>query len=216
MILQIADILSAAECAAICEVLADESLWCDGKTTAGGAAKRAKNNRQADPAAAPVRGARTKIESALRANRVFSAAAQPAAFARILLSRYEVGMAYGDHVDAAYMDGIRADLSFTLFLNRPDRYEGGELIIDTAGQTDEVKLPAGALVLYPSTSIHRVAPVTSGSRLAAVGWIKSRVRSSEARAILYDLACAIEDAADDAMRLRLNNIRNNLLRLFGE
>ena len=216
MLLQIADVLSVSECAAICDALNDESLWRDGKITAGGAAKRAKNNRQANPDAPSVRGARAKIESSLRSNRVFSAAAQPAAFARILLSRYEAGMAYGDHVDAAYMDGVRADLSFTLFLNEPDDYAGGELIIDTAGQKDEVKLPAGALVLYPSTSIHRVAPVSNGSRLAAVGWIKSRVRSGEARAVLYELACAIEDATDEALRLRLNNIRNNLLRLFGE
>ena len=216
MLFQLVNILSSAECAAICEVLADDGLWRDGKTTAGGAAKDAKNNQQADPAATSVRGARTKIESALRGSSVFTAAAQPAAFARILLSRYESGMAYGDHVDAAYMDGVRADLSFTLFLNDPDQYEGGELVIDTAGQTDEIKLPAGALVLYPSTSIHRVAPVTNGVRLAAVGWVKSRIRSSDARAVLYDLACVIEDAADPSLRLRLNNIRNNLLRLFGE
>ena len=216
MLFQLVNILSSTECAAICEVLADDSLWRDGKTTAGGAAKDAKNNQQADPAAASVRGARTKIESALRGSSVFTAAAQPAAFARILLSRYESGMAYGDHVDAAYMDNVRADLSFTLFLNDPDQYGGGELVIDTAGQTDEIKLPAGALVLYPSTSIHRVATVTSGVRLAAVGWVKSRVRSGDARAVLYDLACVIEDAADPSLRLRLNNIRNNLLRLFGE
>ena len=216
MLLQISNILSPAECALIWEGLDNEFLWRDGKKTAGGAAKEAKNNRQADPATPFVRRTRAKIESALRSNTVFSAAAQPAAFARILLSRYELGMAYGDHVDAAYMDGIRADLSFTLFLNDPDQYEGGELVIETAGQTDEIKLPAGALVLYPSTSIHRVATVTSGVRLAAVGWIKSRVRSSDARAVLYDLACVIEDAADPSLRLRLNNIRNNLLRLFGE
>ncbi len=216
MLQQIADILSPSECAAVRDALADEALWRNGKVTAGGAAKRAKNNQQANADAPAVRGARAKIESSLRSNRVFLAAAQPAAFARILLSRYETGMAYDDHVDAAYMDGVRADLSFTLFLSDPDHYSGGELIIDTAGQTDAVKLPAGALVLYPSTSIHRVAPVTNGVRLAAVGWVKSRVRSSDARAVLYELACAIEDTADEAMRLRLNNIRNNLLRLMGE
>ncbi len=216
MLLQITNVLKSADCRAIRDALDDDALWRDGKATAGGAAKRAKSNAQADAAAAPVRGALAKVESALRANAVFAAAAQPASFARILISRYGPGMAYDAHVDAAYIDGVRADLSFTLFLNNPDEYSGGALFIDSAGHTDEIKLTAGSVVLYPSTTIHCVTPVESGERVAAVGWIKSRVRSSDARAVLYDLETAIADSSDSALRLRLSNIRNNLLRIFGD
>lgn len=215
MLLQIADILTAAECSAICNALENDTLWCDGASTASGAARQVKSNDQADLAAAPVRGALAKIESALRKHAVFNAASQPARFARILISRYAVGNAYGDHVDAAYIDGVRADLSFTLFLSDPDDYDGGALSIENAGQTDEIKLPAGSVVLYPSTTVHRVEPIVSGVRIAAVGWIKSRVHSIEARAVLFDLETAIADARDGPARLRLVNIRNNLLRIFG-
>ncbi len=216
MQIQIADILSPAECSAIRDAVNDEALWRDGKATAGGAAKQAKHNLQADASAPPIKGVLRKIESALRAHPVFAAAALPDEFARLIVSKYGAGMEYGEHVDAAYIEGVRADLSFTLFLSAPDEYSGGELIVAAAGHDDEIKLPAGALVLYPSTSIHRVAPVKDGERIAVVGWIKSRVRSGDARQILYDLACAIEDTRDAAHRLRLANIRNNLLRFFGE
>ena len=215
MLLQIADILTHAECAAICDAISDETLWRDGAVTAGGAARQAKNNVQADPAAAPVRGAIAKIESTLRSHSVIAAAAQPASFARILISRYSPGMSYGDHVDAAYIEGVRADLSFTLFLNDPGDYDGGALCIENAGHTDDVKLPAGSMVLYPSTTIHRVAAVERGVRIAAVGWIKSRVQSAEARAVVFELDTAIADTPEGPLRLRLNNIRNNLLRIFG-
>ena len=215
MLLQIANILNDADCTAICAALDDEALWRDGAVTASGAARQAKNNVQADPDAPSVRGSLAKIESALRAHDVFAAAAQPVAFARLLVSRYSPGMSYSDHVDAAYINGVRADLSFTLFLNDPTDYDGGALCIENAGHTDEVKLPAGSVVLYPSTTIHRVEAVDRGIRIAAVGWIKSRVQSADARAVLFDLERAIADAPNGPMRLRLNNIRNNLLRLFG-
>lgn len=215
MLLQIADILTAADCSAVCDALDDDALWRDGAITAGGAARQVKNNEQANPSAAPVRGALAKIESALRSNAVFNAAAQPALFARMLISRYAAGNAYGDHVDAAYIDGVRADLSFTLFLNDPGDYDGGTLYIENAGHTDEVKLPAGSVVLYPSTTVHRVEAVSRGKRIVAVGWIKSRIHSAEARTVLFDLETAIADAQDGPLRLRLVNIRNNLLRLFG-
>ncbi len=216
MLLQISDILQPADCAAIRSALDAHSLWRDGKATAAGAARKAKSNMQADASNPAVRGVLAKIETALRDNAVFSAAAQPAKFARLIVNRYTTGMAYGDHVDAAYIEGVRADLSFTLFLNDPDDYGGGALCIDTAGHTDEIKLPAGSVVLYPSTSVHRVASVDRGERFAAVGWIKSRVQSAEARAVLFDLETTIAEASDSALRLRLNNIRNNLLRIFGK
>ncbi|MBY0422781.1 MAG: Fe2+-dependent dioxygenase, partial [Parvularculaceae bacterium] len=130
------------------------------------------------------------------------------------------GMGYGSHVDAPYMDGVRTDLSFTLFLSPPDAYEGGELVLEGLGAEDLVKLPAGALVLYPSTSVHRVETVRSGRRLVAVGWIKSRVRSAEARAAIFELEQATSALRSTAAPVeildRLQNVHNNLLRLFGE
>ena len=101
-------------------------------------------------------------------------------------------------------------------MNDPADYDGGELIIDTAGHVDRIKPPAGTIALYPATTVHRVDAVSRGARIAAVGWVKSRVRSVEARAVLYDLETAIADTSDGALRLRLNNVRNNLLRLFGD
>jgi PKHD-type hydroxylase len=220
MLLQIDRILTPEECLAVVEAVADPGLWRDGRATAKGEARAVKENRQADPAALAVRGAVSKIEAALAANEVFAAAAQPAEFVRMTLNRYDAGMSYGDHVDAPYINGVRTDLSFTVFLNPPESYEGGDLVIDNAGHEDWVKGPAGSVVLYPSTSVHRVEAVHSGSRLACVGWIKSRVRSAERRALLFELETVIADLKQAGTPLtvynRLLNIRNNLLRAFGD
>lgn len=220
MLVQIANILSPEECTAIRQFLADESLWRDGKETAKGLAKSVKANQQADFKAPAVKGVLAKIELALKNNEVFRAAAQPAGFARMIISRYGTGMSYGDHVDAPYIDGQRTDLSFTVYLNDGSDYEGGELVIDNAGHEDAVKGPAGSVVLYPSSSVHRVAPVTAGERLVCVGWVKSRIRSAEHRALLFELESALADlraqGAAPEIRNRLSNIRNNLLRLFGD
>ncbi|MHA7871173.1 MAG: Fe2+-dependent dioxygenase [Hyphococcus sp.] len=220
MLLQIANVLTPAECRAINSAVADESLWRDGKETAAGAARRAKANLQADRTAAPVKGALAKIQNALLANAVFNAAGQPDQVARMLLSRYENGMAYGDHVDAPYIDGVRCDVSFTVFLNDPDDYEGGALVIRNAGGDETVRGPAGSVAVYPSTAVHCVEPVRSGARLACVGWLKSRVKSAADREIIYDVESALADLAavevPASVRDRLANVRNNLLRRFGD
>lgn len=216
MLLQIASVLTPAEYGAVRDAVGAEDLWKDGGATAAGAARRVKSNHQADPTAAPVKGALAKIEMALQKHPVFKSAAQPARFARLLLSRYASGMAYGDHVDAPYIENIRADLSFTLFLSDPADYEGGELVIDMSGHEDRIKLGAGDLVLYPSSAVHHVREVTSGRRLACVGWVKSRIRNSEDRSLLFELERALADIPDGSTRLRLMNIRNNLLRRFGD
>ncbi|MEO1242253.1 MAG: Fe2+-dependent dioxygenase [Pseudomonadota bacterium] len=220
MLLQIAEILSDAECAAIRDALSADDLWRDGKSTAKGAAQRAKNNLQADPAIPAVKGVLAKIEKSLRKNAVFGAAAQPASFARLMINRYAEGMSYGDHVDAPYIENTRSDLSFTVFLSAPEDYDGGELVIDTAGREDVIRGPLGSIALYPSTAVHRVEEVTRGARVACIGWVKSRVRSSDHRAILYDLESAIADLnaleAPQELRDRLVNVRNNLLRSFGD
>ena len=220
MLLQIADILSTHECSAIKDALGDTDLWRDGKDTAKGLARAAKSNEQADRSAPVTKGAAAKIEKALRANPVFSAAAQPAAFSRIIFNRYENQMAYADHVDAAYIDGVRTDISFTVFLNDPDSYEGGALVIDNAGHEDAIKGPAGSVVIYPSTAVHRVEAVTSGQRIACIGWVKSKVKSPTQRALIFDLEMALAELRDidapEATLIRLGNVRNNLLRTFGD
>lgn len=220
MILQIEGILSEPEAAAMRASLAEESLWTDGGETASGAARAVKNNLQGRSDKAPVAGVLAKAAAAVAAHPVVAAAALPDRIARIMVSRYRPGMSYGPHVDAPYIDGARTDVSFTLFLSRPADYEGGDLVIDTAGSEDRVRLEAGSLVLYPSTSVHRVDPVAAGERIAVVGWIRSRVRSAEHRAMLFELAGALADldaiGAPSDLKGRLANVRNNLIRTFGE
>ena len=220
MLLQIADILQDHEYQAIADAVSDDGLWRDGRDTAKGQARAVKSNQQADRTAAIVKGVSAKIEKALRANAVFVAAAQPASFGRMMVNRYRDGMAYGDHVDAAYVDGLRTDISFTVFLNDPDSYEGGALVIDHAGYEDAIKGPAGSVVLYPSTAVHRVEAVTKGERLACIGWVKSRVKSPEHRGLIFDVETSLAELrkcnAPAATINRLANVRNNLLRTFGE
>ncbi len=220
MLYQIADILTPTECHAIVDALAADDLWRDGKSTAKGAARQAKHNLQADPKAAAVKGVLAKVEKALRANAVFKAAAQPARFARLMINRYGPGMNYGDHVDAPYINDTRSDLSFTVFLTDPDEYDDGALVIEGAGQQTVIRGPLGSVVLYPSSAVHRVEAVSRGERIACVGWVRSRVKTSDHRAILYDIETVIADLhqldTPASIRNRLNNIRNNLLRNFGE
>lgn len=219
MILQIADILTPVEVEAVIDASRAHGFWTDGAATAAGRAKSAKNNQQA-LAAGPAKGVIDLIARRILSNEAVQSAAQPAAFARIMLNRYGEGMEYGAHVDAAYIDGVRTDLSFTLFLSGPSSYDGGELLIDSAGAEDSVKLAAGSLVLYPPSSIHRVMRVERGERIAAVGWIRSRVPDGEARAMIFELERAIADltttGAPGETRDRLANLRNNLLRRWGE
>ena len=218
--LMIADILTTPECGAIRAALDNGEIWGDGGSTAAGAARAAKYNEQADPTAAAVKGVVAKIKKALNANQTFMSATIPDRFIRSIINRYEEGMEYGAHVDAPYIDGARSDISFTLFLSDPDDYEGGELIIERPGHDDSVKGPAGSVVVYSSDSVHRVNQVKHGSRLACVGWIKSRVKAVVDREILFELSGVAADlkavgAPGETLR-RLNNARNNLFRRFGE
>ncbi len=220
MLLQIENILSAPECQAIIDATAAPALWRDGRETAKGEARAVKANRQADANAPAVKGAVSKMIDALRAHPVFHAAAQPSAFIRPTLNRYESAMHYGDHVDAPYINNTRTDISFTLFLCEPNAYEGGELVIDNAGHEDRIKGPAGSVVLYPSTAVHRVEEVTAGARLCLIGWVKSRIRSTEQRALAFEMDRVLADLRQTGTPLevynRVLNLRNNLLRQFGE
>jgi PKHD-type hydroxylase len=171
----------------------DIASFVDGKSTAGWHARLVKNNTQLSPQAPNLEGLRSRVLAALNANALFQMAALPKAIAPILFSRYTSGMSYGSHVDNALMgDGnfMRSDLSLTLFLNEPNNYEGGELIIENTQGEQSFKLAAGSLVLYPSTTLHRVESVTTGMRLVAVTWVQSLVRDPLDREILFDLDTA--------------------------
>ena len=171
--------------------LAATLAWRDGASTAGSVARRVKNNDQADLSSRTGAKLRELLKTAISNHPVLRAAAQPRRFSSLIVSRTGVGGGYGLHIDNAFMgegaDRMRADLSFTLFLSEPAEYDGGALSIEHAGLTQGLKLPAGDLVLYPSTSLHEVTPVTAGKRLACVGWIESQVRSAEDREIVFDL-----------------------------
>lgn len=166
--------------------LIGEGVFRDGGKTAGRVARDVKDNEQLETGAR-VDTVRSEVRKALMTHAGFVSFARPKALSRILVSRYREGMEYGPHIDDALMGGRRADLSFTLFLSAPDSYEGGELVMDgTEGET-EIKLDPGDAVLYATSAIHHVAPVTSGERLAVVGWVRSLVRRADQREILFDL-----------------------------
>ena len=153
-------------------------------------AQGVKANDQAQPGAA-LDAVVGKVETALRAHPLFQSAARPKALTRFIVSRYNIGQTYGLHVDNALMQGLRTDLSFTLFLSDPASYDGGALVIEDHFEARAIKLSAGEVILYPATTLHRVEPVTRGTRLAVVGWVQSLIRDPAQREILFDLDQAV-------------------------
>lgn len=189
MIVCLPDVLDLTELREIRGALSD-SPFVDGKTTAGYRAKRVKNNLQLDKSADEASQIKSIVLNGLKRNPEFRRAALPRHIQPPLVSRYQVGMNYGRHVDDALMGSerkTRTDVSVTVFLSDPGDYDGGELLIQSPYGDQEVKLPAGAAVLYPASTLHRVLPVTRGERLAAVTWIESHVRDPARREILHDL-----------------------------
>jgi PKHD-type hydroxylase len=168
----------------------DKAKFVDGKETAGWAAKGVKDNLQAKAGDPALDAARALVLERLSANALFAMAARPKQFSSLLFARYEPGMKYGAHVDDALMGGMRTDLSFTLFIDPPVAYDGGELVMENSAGETAVKGPAGSVFLYPSTTLHRVAKLHSGVRRVCVGWAQSFVRNAEQREILFDLDTA--------------------------
>lgn len=188
MLLAIADILTAHEVEAARDTLSRADFQ-HGKATAGWSARGVKDNLQAAPDAV-IDALSRNIADRLREHPVFALATRPKDFMGPLFSRYEAGHVYGMHVDDALLGGRRSDVSFTLFLSDPDAYDGGELVLDTAMGEEAIKLQAGSVFTYPATLLHRVAQVTHGERLAAVGWVRSYVRDAAQRELLFDLETA--------------------------
>jgi PKHD-type hydroxylase len=192
MIFSIDQILSSDELNEIKQVLS-QAEFVDGKLTAGWHAKLVKNNQQLKTGTS-YQELKTKILNALNKNALFSTAIRPKSVHSLLFSRYSEGMSYDTHVDNALMTGssglCRSDVSFTLFLNSPQDYQWGELIIEGVQEEQSYRLEAGSAIFYPSTTLHRVNPVNQGTRLVAVGWVQSLIRDASDREILFDLETA--------------------------
>ena len=185
----IGNVLSDAEVKTVVAAL-KRARFVDGRATAGFAARTVKNNRQAAGSDRSLETVRKLIAARILGNEVFRLAVRPKALSTLLFSRYEKSMHYGTHIDDALIDGMRSDVSFTLFLSNPEEYDGGELTIESTSGEETFKLAAGSLVAYPSTTLHQVVNVTRGARLAAAGWARSYIRDAARRELLFDLDTA--------------------------
>jgi PKHD-type hydroxylase len=229
MLITIPDVLTAEQVITARKLL-DEAEWVDGRVTAGHQSARAKDNLQipeAHPAARQVGGT---ILQALGKNLLFLSAALPLHVFPPLFNRYSGGQSFGTHVDNSIRQvpgtghRIRTDLSATLFFAAPDEYDGGELVIEDTYGVKSVKLPAGHMVLYPSSSLHHVKPVTRGARLCSFFWVQSMVRDDGKRALLFDLDQGIQRLGRDLSEhpsaaqstVQFTNVYHNLLRQWAE
>lgn len=225
MLLHLQNVLTPEEVRAARALLAT-APWIDGRATAGQQALHAKNNQQVRQDSEASRQLQVLVLQALNRHALFFSAALPKKIFNPLFNRYTGGTNYyGKHVDGAVMhsraDGqrVRSDVSCTLFLSGPDEYDGGELVIDDTYGSQRIKLPAGDMVLYPSTSVHAVAPVTRGERLASFFWVESMVRSDEQRRLLFDLDMNIlklreRDGESSELALAFSGTYHNLLRMW--
>lgn len=226
MLIQVPEALNAAELAEVRALIAS-GAWVDGKVTAGSQSAQVKNNRQLAESSQAARQAGAVVLRALARNGLFFTAALPKKIFPPLFNRYEgAANAFGAHVDNAVRTvaetalHVRTDLSATLFLADPDSYDGGELVVEDVFGERRVKLPAGDMVLYPGTSVHRVEPVTRGVREASFFWIESMVRSDEQRRLLFDLDLSIVDLrgriGETQSVVRLTACYHNLLRQWAD
>ncbi|WP_339409212.1 MULTISPECIES: Fe2+-dependent dioxygenase [unclassified Pseudomonas] len=209
-----------------CRELLQRAQWMDGRQTAGPLSALVKNNLQLPVGSAEAQQIGQMMLAALESNALFMSAALPR---RVLPPRFnchQVGQAYGLHVDNAVQrlaggEMLRSDLSATLFLSGPDEYEGGELEIVASLATHSIKLAAGDLLLYPSTSLHQVCPVTRGTRLCAFFWLQSMVRDAEQRRLLFELDQSVQQLSrelgnDHSSVLQLTGVYHNLMRQWAD
>lgn len=224
MMYRIPGVLSEQEVRFLVDEL-NHAEWVDGRATVGAQGAQVKNNQQVDTRSERYAQLQAKVLDAVNHHSLFFAAALPKTISSPLFNRYQQQETYGFHVDGAvrqhpHSGWMRTDLSATLFLSSPENYDGGELTInDTYGQ-HSVKLPAGDLVLYPSSSLHCVTPVTRGVRVASFMWIQSMIRDDKRRAMLFELDGTIQSLknqhGESAEALSLLNLYHNLLREWSE
>lgn len=226
MLLHVPEVLTGDELAQARRWLA-ESGWADGRITAGTQSAQVKRNRQLPEDAQHLPALRRLVLDALNRNPLFFAAALPLKILPPFFNRYgDDANFYGAHVDSAMRmrpdaaGYVRADISATLFLSEPDEYDGGELVIDDTFGQQRIKLPAGSLVLYPSSSVHEVTPVTRGERIACFMFIQSMVRDAEQRRLLYDMDMALlqlrQSVGETDAVVRLTGTYHNLLRRWAD
>jgi PKHD-type hydroxylase len=223
MYITIPNLLNEKELGVITE-LCSKSQFINGKLTASGAAQQVKNNEQLDMADGNLGQINAVLENALNQSPLLIEGTQPKSILPFLVSRYMPGMEYGWHVDSPLMSvppfSIRADLSITVFLNSPSDYEGGELEIETEAETRLFKLQKGDAIIYPTTKVHRVRPVSSGMRMVAVSWIQSMVRNTEQRDLLFQLKSLQQmleqQQKGSQLHLLSQQVHSNLLRMLSE
>ncbi|HEX3436184.1 MAG TPA: Fe2+-dependent dioxygenase [Pseudacidobacterium sp.] len=225
MLLTIPDILTPEQVAHARQLFA-AAEWVDGRVTAGHQSALTKDNVQLPEDSPAARETGDIILNALGKNSLFISATLPLRVFPPLFNRYSGGQSFGTHVDNAIRQvtgtghRIRTDLSATLFFSNPDEYDGGELVIEDTYGIHSVKLPAGHLVLYPSTSLHHVRPVTRGARTSSFFWIQSMIRDDGQRTLLFDLDVATQRIATESpahpSAVQLTGVYHNLLRRWAE
>lgn len=223
MLITIPDVLDKERLEFINQVL-EKATFIDGTLSAGMAAKRVKNNQELSADDTQMQQLNNLVMGSLVQHSEFKAAAIPLRVAAPYYARYNKGMTYGDHVDDPIMgvagQQYRSDVSTTVFLNEPDDYVGGELVIHTSFGEQKIKLAAGSAVVYPSSSLHHVAEVTKGSRLVAVTWSQSMIRDPAKRELLYQLNQAreslLKSRPDDFETKQVDVSYVNLFRMWSE
>ena len=223
MLTQIKGVLDRKQLATVHQLIT-AGEFSDGSTSAGMAARRVKHNEELVLEQAQMSDLNNLVMGNLVKHPTYRSAALPLKIAAPYYARYTKGMSYGDHVDDPIMgagsDIYRSDISLTIFLNNPDDYDGGELVIQTSFGEQQVKLPAGDAIIYPSSSVHRIAEVTRGERLVAVSWVQSLVPEPEKRALLHDLNQARErllhEKPDADETRQVNQSYINLVRMWSE
>ena len=226
MLICVPDVLSKNDVADFRRIMEIQE-WEDGRSTAGAQSAEVKQNEQLPPDGEVARKLGERVVKALTTNLLFVSAAVPLHIFPPLFNRYTPGQFFGEHVDNCvrgdHLTGlrIRTDLSATLFLSEPDEYDGGELLIDDYYGAHRIKLPAGHLVLYPSTSLHMVTPVTRGARICSFFWLQSMIKDTHARRLTFDMDNAIQELVlrlgrNDPEVRKLTNIYHNLIRYWAE
>lgn len=225
MLIQVPELLNSSEAVDWRRRL-DEAGWVDGRVTAGAQSSEVKRNSQIPEDSPVARELGDRILKALQQNALFLSAALPLRVFPPLFNRYGPGDGFGSHVDNSIRQisgtghRVRTDLSATLFLSNPDEYEGGELLVEDTYGVHSVKLPAGHMAIYPSSSLHRVQPIVDGVRVASFFWVQSMVRDDGSRTLLFDLDSAIQSVTADAPNhpaaVQLTGVYHNLLRKWAE